>query len=230
MTYPGQDTPALSDVSLHVSPGEFVFLVGASGSGKSTFLRLILREERVSSGTVTVAGYDVSALSHRQVPHLRRRIGTVFQDFRLLPNKTVEQNVAFALEVIGRPRKQVPPMVEHALELVGLSDKADRFAEELSGGEAQRVAIARAFVNRPSVLIADEPTGNLDPETSQGIMELLERINLTGTTLLMATHDADLVNRSGHRVLEISQGKLVRDELSGSYRAEEARQAAGLPQ
>ncbi|RJK95445.1 cell division ATP-binding protein FtsE [Vallicoccus soli] len=215
--YPTQVRPALEDVTLEVADGEFVFIVGQSGSGKSTFLRLVLREETATSGTVTVDGQDVARLSHRKVPALRRRIGTVFQDFRLLPNKTVAENVGFALEVIGRPRSTVRAVVPEVLDLVGLAGKEDRRPDELSGGEQQRVAIARAFVNRPALLIADEPTGNLDPTTSVGIMKLLDRINRTGTTVVMATHDDDIVDQMRKRVVELDAGHVVRDESRGVY-------------
>ena len=216
-TYPQQSRPALNDVSLEVDKGEFVFLVGASGSGKSTFLRLALREEKPTQGRIYVAGKDLAKLSPWKVPGLRRQVGTVFQDFRLLPNKTVFQNVAFAMEVIGRPRSQIAKVVPEVLELVGLSDKAARLPGELSGGEQQRVAIARAFVNRPIVLLADEPTGNLDPTTSVGIMRLLDRINRTGTTVVMATHDAQIVDSMRRRVIELEGGKVVRDQSRGVY-------------
>jgi cell division transport system ATP-binding protein len=192
-------------------------LVGASGSGKSTLLRLILREDRASKGTVHVAGKDVARLSNWKVPQLRRQIGTVFQDFRLLPNKTVHENVAFALEVTGRPGHLVAKVVPEVIELVGLAGKEDRYPGELSGGEQQRVAMARAFVNRPAILIADEPTGNLDPTTSVGIMKLLDRINRTGTTVVMATHDADIVDQMRRRVIELDLGHIVRDQARGVY-------------
>jgi cell division transport system ATP-binding protein len=215
--YPKQARPALHDVSLEVDKGEFVFLVGASGSGKSTFLRLVLKEERPSQGHVHVAGKDLGKLSSWKVPRLRRQIGTVFQDFRLLPNKTVVQNVAFALEVIGRPQSQIQKTVPEVLDLVGLADKADRLPGELSGGEQQRVAIARAFANRPIILLADEPTGNLDPTTSVGIMKLLDRINRTGTTVVMATHDSQIVDSMRRRVIELEGGELIRDQTRGVY-------------
>lgn len=215
--YPSQARPALDHVSLEIDKGEFVFLVGASGSGKSTLLRLVLREERATNGTVYVAGKDIAKLSNWKVPQLRRQIGTVFQDFRLLPNKTVHENVAFALEVTGRPGHQVAKVVPEVIELVGLGGKEDRYPGELSGGEQQRVAIARAFVNRPAILIADEPTGNLDPTTSVGIMKLLDRINRTGTTVVMATHDADIVDQMRRRVVELELGHLVRDQARGVY-------------
>ena len=215
--YPSQTRPALEDISLEIEKGEFVFLVGSSGSGKSTFLRLTLKEERPTAGKVWVAGKDLTRLSNWKVPTLRRQIGTVFQDFRLLPNKSVFANVAFALEVIGRPQSQIRRIVPEVLELVGLEGKEDRMPDELSGGEQQRVAIARAFVNKPSILIADEPTGNLDPSTSVGIMKLLDRINRTGTTVVLATHDAAIVDQMRRRVIELERGHLVRDQSRGVY-------------
>ena len=215
--YPSQTRPALSDVSVDIDKGEFVFLVGQSGSGKSTFLRLVLKEERATSGQVHVAGKDLARLSQWKVPALRRQMGTVFQDFRLLPNKTVWENVAFALEVIGRPRTHIAKVVPEVLDLVGLKGKEQRRPDELSGGEQQRVAIARAFVNRPMILIADEPTGNLDPTTSVGIMKLLDRINRTGTTVVMATHDDDIVDQMRKRVIELENGRVVRDQALGVY-------------
>ncbi len=208
---------ALEDVSLEVDRGEFVFLVGASGSGKSTFLRLVLREEKATKGTVHVAGRDLAHLSSWKVPHLRRQIGTVFQDFRLLPNKNVHENVAFALQVIGKSRHAIRQTVPETLEMVGLGGKERRRPHELSGGEQQRVAIARAFVNRPDILLCDEPTGNLDPTTSAGIMKLLDRINRTGTTVVMATHDDEIVDQMRKRVVELEDGRVVRDESSGVY-------------
>ncbi len=215
--YPTQRRPALDDVNVEIGKGEFAFLVGASGSGKSTFLRLVLREDRPTSGSVLVAGRDLGKLTNWKVPHLRRQIGAVFQDFRLLPNKTVYGNVAFALQVIGRPTPHIRKVVPEVLELVGLAGKEQRFPDELSGGEQQRVAVARAFVNRPMILIADEPTGNLDPTTSVGIMRLLDRINRTGTTVVMATHDAAVVDQMRKRVIELEHGKVVRDESRGVY-------------
>ncbi len=216
-SYPGQRTPALSGVTTEIADGEFVFLVGPSGSGKSTFLRLVLREARASSGVVTVDGRDVGRLRSWRIPTLRRRIGTVFQDFRLLPGKTVAENVAFALQVIGRPGREIRVRVPETLERVGLADKADRLPDELSGGEQQRAALARAVVNRPSILLADEPTGNLDPATSVGIMKLLDQINKDGTTILMATHDSTIVDQMRRRVIELSDGRLVRDQAQGVY-------------
>jgi cell division transport system ATP-binding protein len=215
--YPNQTRPALDNVSLEIEKGEFVFLVGPSGSGKSTFLRLVLREERPTTGQVWVAGKDLGRLSNWKIPQLRRQIGTVFQDFRLLPNKTVAENVAFALEVIGKPSSQIKKVVPEVLEVVGLEGKEGRRPDELSGGEQQRVAIARAFVNRPMLLIADEPTGNLDPGTSIGIMKLLDRINRLGTTVVMSTHDATIVDQMRRRVIELEGGHLVRDQARGVY-------------
>ena len=216
-SYPGTPRPALDDVTVDVAEGEFVFLVGASGSGKSTFLRLVLKEDKPTSGSITVIGRDLNRLPGWKVPALRRQIGCVFQDFRLLPNKTVTENVAFALQVIGKPRHTIARTVPEVLDLVGLSGKEDRRPHELSGGEQQRVAIARAFVNRPALLIADEPTGNLDPGTSVGIMKLLDRINRTGTTVVMATHDAAVVDSMRRRVVELDHGGVVRDQSRGVY-------------
>ncbi len=215
--YGKTNRPALDDVTVAVDDGEFVFIVGESGSGKSTFLRLVLREARPTAGKVFVAGKEINRLAGWKVPALRRTIGTVFQDFRLLPNKTVFENVAFALQVIGKPRSHVNQVVPETLELVGLEGKGKRLPHELSGGEQQRVAIARAFVNRPRLLIADEPTGNLDPNTSVGIMKLLDRINRTGTTVLMATHDAGVVDQMRKRVIELSNGAVIRDQSRGVY-------------
>ncbi|PIF03579.1 MAG: cell division ATP-binding protein FtsE [Propionibacterium sp.] len=209
--------PALQKITVDIEAREFVFLVGASGSGKSTFLRLILREHRPTTGTIHVAGKDLNHLRSWQVPKLRRSIGTVFQDFRLLPGKTVHENVAFALQVIGRPTREINKAVEETLELVGLTGKEKRLPGELSGGEEQRVAIARAVVNRPKILIADEPTGNLDPENSIGIMKLLDRINKLNTTVIMATHDSGIVDQMRRRVIELSEGSLVRDQSKGIY-------------
>ena len=215
--YDGQRRAALEQVNVDIDKGEFVFLVGASGSGKSTFLRLILREQRATHGKVYVAGRELNKLHSWKIPAMRRQIGTVFQDFRLLPNKTVNENVAFALQVIGKPAATIKRVVPEVLELVGLEGKGRRLPEELSGGEQQRVAIARAFVNRPMILIADEPTGNLDPTTSVGIMKLLDRINRTGTTVVMATHDAGVVDQMRKRVIELQAGKVVRDQVRGVY-------------
>jgi cell division transport system ATP-binding protein len=215
--YDGQRRAALEDVNVDIDKGEFVFLVGASGSGKSTFLRLILREQRPTKGKVFVAGREVAKLHSWKIPAMRRQIGTVFQDFRLLPNKTVTENVAFALQVIGKPASTIRRVVPEVLELVGLDGKGGRLPEELSGGEQQRVAIARAFVNRPMILIADEPTGNLDPATSVGIMKLLDRINRADTTVLMATHDSTIVDQMRKRVIELDDGEVVRDQSRGVY-------------
>ncbi len=215
--YKTSTRPALDGVSVAVEKGEFVFLIGPSGSGKSTFLRLLLREEMPTRGSIHVADMDVAKLPRRRVPKLRQRIGCVFQDFRLLPTKTVGENVAFALEVIGKPQATIRKVVPEVLDLVGLGGKAERMPTELSGGEQQRVAIARAFVNRPLVLLADEPTGNLDPDTSQDIMLLLERINRTGTTVVMATHDHSIVDSMRRRVVELDMGHVVRDESRGVY-------------
>ncbi|MGF1647403.1 MAG: cell division ATP-binding protein FtsE [Kineosporiaceae bacterium] len=217
--YKTTQRPALDGVSLVIERGEFVFLVGSSGSGKSTFLRLVLREERATRGDVHVAGRDVARLASWKVPALRRQIGVVFQDFRLLPTKTVFENVAFALQVIGKPRHVIDRTVPEVLQLVGLDGKEGRRPDELSGGEQQRVAIARAFVNRPAIILADEPTGNLDPVTSVGIMKLLDRINKTGTTIVMATHDQDLVDQMRKRVIQLDNGLLVRDQARGVYGA-----------
>jgi cell division transport system ATP-binding protein len=208
---------ALEAISVDIEKGEFVFVVGPSGSGKSTFLKLLTKEEEPSGGDVYVAGKNLSTLPRWRVPYLRRNVGCVFQDFKLLPNKTVFENVSFALEVIGRPRNVVRRQVPQILELVGLGEKLDRFPDELSGGEQQRVSIARAFVNRPLILLADEPTGNLDPATSVGIMRLLDRINRTGTTVVMATHDHAIVDSMRRRVIELEQGHIVRDQSRGIY-------------
>lgn len=215
--YSKVDRPALDNVSVEVEKGEFIFLVGLSGSGKSTFLRLVLREEKPTSGRIHVAGKDLATLSSWKVPELRRQVGTVFQDFRLLPNKTVSENVAFTLHVLGFSKKEIAREVPEVLELVGLDDKQDRKPGELSGGEQQRVAIARAYVSKPSILIADEPTGNLDPATSVGIMKLLDRINREGTTVVMATHDAGIVDQMRKRVIELDGGTVVRDQARGVY-------------
>ena len=215
--YATQNRPALDDVSLEIEKGEFIFLVGPSGSGKSTFLRLVLREERTTKGSVWVLGKELNRLSNWKIPALRRQIGTVFQDFRLLPNKTVFENVAFALEVIGKPSSHIRKVVPEVLEVVGLEGKEQRRPDELSGGEQQRVAIARAFVNRPMLLIADEPTGNLDPGTSIGIMKLLDRINKLGTTVVMSTHDSQIVDQMRRRVIELETGHVVRDQSRGVY-------------
>ena len=210
-------TVALRGADVEIAKGEFVFLVGPSGSGKSTFIRLLNKEETPEEGHIFVAGKDIGLLSSWKVPFLRRNIGCVFQDFKLLPTKTVFENVAFALEAIGRPRSVIQTQVPAILELVGLSSKAGNFPHELSGGEQQRVSIARAFVNRPLILLADEPTGNLDPATSVGIMRLLDRINRTGTTVLMATHDRSIVDTMRRRVIELDRGSIIRDQSRGVY-------------
>lgn len=210
-------TVAANDVSLDIQKGEFVFLVGASGSGKSTLIRLMLREEPVTRGKIWVAGKDITTLPKWKIPFLRRSVGTVFQDYKLLPNKTVRENVAFALEVLGRPHSVIGPQVDQVLELVGLADKAERYPRQLSGGEQQRVSVARSFVNRPPIMLCDEPTGNLDPKTSVGIMKLLDRINRTGTTIVMATHDHAIVDAMKRRVVALENGKMVRDDESGGY-------------
>ncbi len=210
-------TIAANDVTLEINKGEFVFLVGASGSGKSTLIRLMLRDEPVTRGKIWVAGKDISTLPKWKIPYLRRTVGTVFQDYKLLPNKTVAENVAFALEVLGRPRSVIGPQVDQVLELVGLDDKAERYPRQLSGGEQQRVSVARSFVNRPPIMLCDEPTGNLDPKTSVGIMKLLDRINRTGTTIVMATHDHAIVDAMKRRVVALEEGKVVRDDEAGGY-------------
>lgn len=225
--YRGSVRPALNRVSLEIDKGEFVFLVGASGSGKSSLISLMLREEVPTRGQVHVLGEDLVRLPSRRVPYFRRKLGVVFQDFRLLPNKTVTQNIAFSLEVIGRPRGLIETAVPDVLRMVGLDGKGDRYPNELSGGERQRVALARAIVNKPAILLADEPTGNLDGATSEGIMALLERINLAGTTVVMATHDKAIVDRFKKRVIELADGEIIRDERGGSYRAGEKTAQAG---
>ena len=215
--YDGQRRAALSGVNVDIDKGEFVFLVGSSGSGKSTFMRLILREYRPTDGRIFVAGKDLGRLHSWKIPALRRQIGTVFQDFRLLPGKTVNENIAFALQVIGKSNSVIRRVVPETLELVGLEGKGERLPDELSGGEQQRVAIARAFVNRPAILLADEPTGNLDPATSVGIMKLLDRINRADTTVVMATHDSSIVDQMRKRVIELDGGEIVRDQSKGVY-------------
>ena len=211
------DHVALRDANVSIERGEFVFLVGPSGSGKSTFIRLLNRQELATSGSVWVAGKDIGTMPNYKVPQLRRNIGYIFQDYKLLLNKTVEENVAFALEAIGRSRQSIRTQVPAILELVGLQEKAKNRPDELSGGEQQRVSIARAFVNRPLILLADEPTGNLDPATTVGIMKLLDRINRTGTTVVMATHDRGIVDVMRRRVIELEDGRIVRDQARGVY-------------
>ena len=213
---------AANDVSLDIQKGEFIFLVGASGSGKSTLIRLMLRDEPVTRGKIWVAGKDITTLPRWKIPYLRRSVGTVFQDYKLLPNKTVKENVAFALEVLGRPQSVISPQVEQVLELVSLGDKAGRYPRQLSGGEQQRVSIARSFVNRPPIILCDEPTGNLDPKTSVGIMKLLDRINRTGTTIVMATHDHAIVDAMKRRVVALDDGRVTRDDETGGYEAQQA--------
>jgi len=216
--YKGATTPALDEVSLNIDAGEFAFLVGPSGSGKSSLLRLMLREERADEGDVLVLGSNLNKMPGRRVPEFRRQIGAVFQDFRLLPYKNVYANVAFALNVLGKSRAFIETAVPDVLRLVGLEDKAKQFPRELSGGEQQRVAIARALANRPKLLLADEPTGNLDPNTTDDIMSLLSRINLAGTTIVMATHDRRIVDQMRKRVIQVSRGKIVRDQFDAGYK------------
>lgn len=216
----GQTTPALSNITCEILRGEFVFLVGPSGSGKSSMLRLILLEDQPSSGQIHVLGQDLRAISNSKIPYYRRDIGMIFQDFRLLPNKTVGENVAYALQVLGKSRGFIGEAVPDVLEMVGLEDKAKRFPHELSGGEQQRVAIARAVVNKPPILLADEPTGNLDPDTSRDIMRVLKRINANGTTVVMATHDVTIVDEEKRRVIELEGGVIIRDETDGVYKTE----------
>jgi cell division transport system ATP-binding protein len=211
------DVTALDSVNFAIDKGEFVFIVGASGSGKTTLVRLLLKELEPTDGRIVMGGRDLGRLGHSKVPRLRRNIGCVFQDYKLLTNKTVYENVAFALEVIGRPKHIIRTQVPQILDLVGLTKKSDNFPTELSGGEQQRVSIARAFVNRPLILLADEPTGNLDPATTVGIMRLLDRINRTGTTVVMATHDQRIVDAMRRRVMELDHGSLVRDQVRGVY-------------
>lgn len=216
--YPAQpNKPALNDVSLQIFAGEFVFLVGHSGSGKTTFIRMLIREVKPTQGHIYIADEDLANMRNWRVPYLRRNIGCVFQDFKLLPNKTVFENVAFALEVIGKSRHVIKTQVPEVLRLVGLQDKLNKRPDQLSGGEQQRVSIARAIVNRPPILICDEPTGNLDPQTSRGIMDLLERINRTGTTVLVATHDREMVDNMRRRVIALDRGHLTRDQDRGVY-------------
>jgi cell division transport system ATP-binding protein len=210
-------TVAANDVSLDIQKGEFVFLVGQSGSGKSTLIRLMLRDEPVTRGTIWVAGKDITTLPKWKIPYLRRSVGTVFQDYKLLPHTTVTENVAFALEVLGRPASAIKPQVEQVLDLVGLADKGQRYPRQLSGGEQQRVSVARSFVNRPPIMLCDEPTGTLDPKTSVGIMKLLDRINRTGTTIVMATHDHAIVDAKKRRVVALEDGMVTRDEQAAGY-------------
>ena len=215
-TYP-DGTHALRGITVTINRNEFVYIVGPSGAGKSTFMKLIYREERPTKGQLFVNGFNLEKLRQRKIPYLRRNIGVVFQDYRLLPRMTAAENVAFAMEVIEAPRKLIKKRTMEVLELVGLKDRADAYPNQMSGGEQQRVAIARAIVNNPSVIIADEPTGNLDPETSWGIMRLLEEINFRGTTIVMATHNREIVNTMRKRVIAIEKGVIVRDEVRGEY-------------
>ena len=218
LVYPSQpNRPALDNISADIYPGEFVFVVGHSGSGKSSLLRLITREQKATHGQVIVAGQDLTRMRNSKVPYLRRQIGTVFQDFKLLPDKTVYENVSFALECIGKPRSVIKVQVPEVLRLVGLGQKMDAYPDQLSGGEQQRVSVARAMVNRPPLLICDEPTGNLDPAISLGIMKLLDRINRAGTTVVMATHDREMVDSMRKRVIALEAGHIVRDQEKGGY-------------
>lgn len=211
------DNVALKDIDLNVDKGEFVFMVGPSGSGKSTFIKLLIKEIDETKGNIFIAGRNICNLKISRIPQLRRNIGCVFQDFKLLPNKTAFENVAFALEVIGRPGYEIKVQVPQVLKLVGLHTRENAYPHQLSGGEQQRISIARAFVNRPPILLADEPTGNLDPTTSEGIMKILSRINLTGTTVIMATHDRSIVNSMRRRVVELEEGEIIRDQKRGVY-------------
>jgi cell division transport system ATP-binding protein len=217
--YPGGHM-ALDRVSLAVDRGEFVFLVGPTGCGKSTLIKTLIRDEAATDGAVRIAGRDIGALPEKKIPQLRRNIGTVFQDFKLLPDRTVYDNVAYALQVIGASRAQIRTQVPETLRLVGLSTKLHSYPDQLSGGEQQRVSIARAFVNHPPLLLADEPSGNLDPVTSIGVMQLLYRINKTGTTVVVVTHDREMVDNMQRRVIELYEGRVVRDEVSGGYTEE----------
>ena len=219
--YPGGHV-GLERINMKIGRGEFVFLVGPTGCGKSTCIRLLMKELEASSGEISIAGKKFSDIERSRVPYLRRNIGTVFQDYKLLPNRTVYDNVAYSLQVIGEPRDEIRRKVPDILRLVGLSTKLHNFPDELSGGEQQRVSIARAFVNHPPLLLADEPTGNLDPETSIGIMQLIYRINRTGTTVVVATHDKEMVDKMRRRVIELREGRIIRDELSGLYRPDES--------
>jgi len=211
------NTVALKNINLTIKKGEFLFLVGPSGSGKSTFIKLLIKEIEETEGCIFIAGRNISNLKSNRIPQLRRNIGCVFQDFKLLPNKTIFENVAFTLEVIGKPVYEIKIQVPQVLKLVGIYSKINSYPHQLSGGEQQRVSIARAFVNRPPILLADEPTGNLDPGTSEGIMKILSRINLIGTTVLMATHDRNIVNSMRRRVVELEEGEIIRDQKRGVY-------------
>lgn len=211
------NTVALKNISLEIKKGEFLFIVGPSGSGKSTFIKLLIKEIEETEGSIFIAGRNICNLRSNSIPQLRRNIGCVFQDFKLLPNKTIFENVAFTLEVIGKPVYEIKIQVPQVLKLVGIISKINSYPHQLSGGEQQRVSIARAFVNRPPILLADEPTGNLDPGTSEGIMKILSRINLIGTTVLMATHDRNIVNSMRRRVVELEEGEIIRDQKRGVY-------------
>ena len=208
---------AINNLSIQIKDGEFVYVVGPSGAGKSTFIKMMYREEKATKGRIRVGKYDLMKIKDRQIPYLRRYVGVVFQDFKLLPHKTVYENVAYAMEVIEKSPREIKRRVEDVLELVNLKHRMNNFPNELSGGEQQRVAIARAIVNTPGILIADEPTGNLDPETSMEIMDILERINEQGTTIVMATHNSQIVNEKKHRVIAIENGQIVRDQEQGEY-------------
>lgn len=211
------ETVALKNINLSIDRGEFLFMVGPSGSGKSTFIKLLIKEIPETTGSIFIAGRNICNLKNSRIPQLRRNIGCVFQDFKLLPNKTAFENVAFALEVIGRPGYEIKVQVPQVLKLVGLYNRENSYPHQLSGGEQQRISIARAFVNRPPILLADEPTGNLDPTTSEGIMKILSRINLIGTTVVMATHDRSIVNSMRRRVVELEEGEIIRDQKRGVY-------------
>ncbi len=225
VVYPGGHV-ALERISLEVERGEFAFVVGPTGCGKSTLIKMLIREVEPAAGEVMIAGHDINEMPLARVPMLRRRVGTVFQDFKLLPNRTVYDNVAYALQVIGEPRAEIRRKTPEIIRLVGLQSKIHSYPDQLSGGEQQRVSIARAFVNHPPLLLADEPTGNLDPKTSVGIMQLLYRINLTGTTVLVVTHDSHMVDKMRRRVIALDQGRLVRDETGGGYHDESTREFA----
>ncbi len=224
--YPGGHM-ALDRVSLAIGRGEFVFLVGPTGCGKSTLIKMLIRELSATEGSVKIAGRDIGALPEKKIPQLRRNIGTVFQDFKLLPNRTVYDNVAYALQVIGTPRSEIKRQVPEILRMVGLGAKIHNFPDELSGGEQQRVSVARAFVNHPPLLLADEPTGNLDPETSIGIMQLLYRINRTGTTVVVVTHDREMVDKMRRRVIQLYDGRVIRDQTAGLYATDESTSEFG---
>ena len=227
IVYPGGHV-GIERVSVKIDRGEFVFLVGPTGCGKSTFIKLLLRDLEPASGTVMVAGKDINAMDRSKVPQLRRRIGTVFQDFKLLPNRTVYDNVAYALQVTGTPRAEIKRQVPEILRMVGLGAKIHNYPDELSGGEQQRVSVARAFVSHPPLLLADEPTGNLDPETSIGIMQLLYRINRTGTTVVVVTHDREMVDKMRRRVVQLYDGRVIRDQAAGLYASDESTEEFGV--